>query len=298
MTIRSMTGFARESGANAEQTWLWEVKSVNGRGLEIRCRLPGGFDRVEEAARKLLKSKLHRGTVNLQLQLNQAASKSSYQINHHFLGELLALGKSLSEAGHAEPARIDGMLSLKGVIEQGDRELSDDTDQEKLEAELIGSVKKLIQKLDNTRAEEGAQLNPVLNAQIDEIADIIEKSNKCAALRPEKVRERFKAQMENLLSNNNSLDEGRLEQELALLATKADVSEELDRLAGHVETVRNLLKTDGGDAIGRRLDFICQEFNREANTLCSKAGDKELTQLGLDLKVIIDRMREQVQNIE
>lgn len=298
MTLQSMTGFARSSGTYAEQTWLWEIKSVNGRGLEIRSRLPGGFDRVEETVRKLIKSRLHRGTVNLHLQMSQSDAKSSYKVNQQFLGELLALAHSLVEAGHAEPAKIDGMMSLKGVIEQGDREISNDGEQQKLEAALISSFEEALGKLEAARAEEGRQLAPVLTSQIDEIADLTEKASAAAALRPDQVRERIKNQIEALLSSNSTLDEGRLEQELALLATKADISEELDRLSGHVSTVRDILLSKDTDAIGRRLDFMCQEFNREANTLCSKAGDKELTQTGLDLKVVVDRLREQVQNIE
>ncbi|MBL4907030.1 MAG: YicC family protein [Sneathiella sp.] len=298
MTLRSMTGFARVSGAQAEHSWLWEIKSVNGRGLEIRSRLPGGFDRVEESARKLIKSRLHRGTVNLHLQLSQGGVKSSYQVNQKFLGELLALAHSLVEAGNAEPARIDGMMALKGVIEQGDRELIDDTEQKALEDELAASLKEALGKLEAAREEEGRQLEPVLTSQIDEIASLIEKASSSAALRPENIRKRMKNQVDILLSNKTTFDEGRLEQELAILVTKADVSEELDRLSGHVATVRELLQSSGNDAMGRRLDFICQEFNREANTLCSKAGDKELTQIGLDLKVVVDRLREQVQNIE
>ncbi len=172
MTLRSMTGFARASGSYSEQTWLWELKSVNGRGLEIRNRMPGGFDRVEEAARKLIKTKLHRGTVNFHLQFSQTGAKSSYVINHQFLGELLALGKSLVEAGHAEPAKIDGMLGLKGVIEQSDRDLKDDGEQEALEAELIASLNEALVKLEAAREDEGSQLEPVLIAQIDAIADL------------------------------------------------------------------------------------------------------------------------------
>lgn len=298
MTLRSMTGFARASGSHSDQSWLWELKSVNGRGLEIRNRMPGGFDRVEEAARKLIKSKLHRGTVNFHLQFSQTGTKSSYVINHQFLGELLALGQSLVEAGHVEPARIDGMLGLKGVIEQSDRDLKDDGEQEALEAELIATLTDALVKLEAAREDEGNQLEPVLIAQIDSIADLTERASNCAALRPEQVRERIKVQMDTVMSTAAELDDGRLEQELALLATKADVSEEIDRLVGHVATVREILQTKSKDPIGRRLDFMCQEFNREANTLCSKAGDKELTQIGLDLKVVIDRLREQVQNIE
>lgn len=297
MTLQSMTGFARTNGTHAEASWVWEVKSVNGRGLEVRSRIPGGLDSVEEYARKFLKQTFHRGTFNLNLQLARSDSNTSYQINHEFLNELLALGQSLVDEGRVDKPRIDGMLALKGVIEQGEPSASSDDEQEAFEKAIIENFGVLIEKLEATRIEEGRQLEAVLVAQLEDIGRLVKQALTSAALRPENVKERIKNQMNILLSTSTALDEGRLEQELALLATKADVSEELDRLDAHISTTRDLLNTTKG-GIGRRLDFMCQEFNREANTLCSKANDKELTQIGLDLKVVVDRFREQVQNIE
>jgi len=298
MALQSMTGFARINGSYGDYSWLWEVKSVNGRGLEIRCRIPYGFDKVEEAARKGLKSKMQRGTVNLHLQLSQPSGKTDYQINQNFLDDLIVIAKQKSEQNALQVAHIDGLMGLKGVIEQADKSALDDDTQKALEQALCLSLDDLFDNLINTRSEEGAQLLPVLTHQLNEIEQLTQQALDTAALRPENVRARMKAHIDMLLEGNSSIDANRLEQELALLATKADISEELDRLTSHVTTARDVLSSAKSEGIGRRLDFICQEFNREANTLCSKSNDKELTQIGLDLKVVIDRLREQVQNIE
>jgi len=298
VTIQSMTGFARTSGAHKDFSWLWEAKSVNGRGLEVRCRLPHGFDKVEEVVRKRLKRKFKRGNINLHLQLNQTSGKSDYQINHALLDELITLSQEKATLDGIDAARVDGLLGLKGVIEQAERiELSDE-DTKALEQALLASLDTVIEALFAVRAEEGAQLLPVLNAQLQDIEILTIQAIQAAALRPENVRARIVRQMDALLEAGNTLDSDRLEQELALLATKADISEEIDRLAGHVAAAKDVLQGNKDEGIGRRLDFICQEFNREANTLCSKSSDKELTQIGLDMKVVIDRLREQVQNIE
>jgi len=296
-SLNSMTGFARTSGAIDDCNWLWEIKSVNGRGLETRCRIPAGFDRIEEAARKKVKSRFQRGSINLHLQLSFSGGRTTYQVNTEFLKELEAIASQLVSEGKAERPTADGLLGLRGVIDTGDAEL-DEGGREALEAALLSSLDEALAKLAATREEEGAQLLPVIEAQIAEITALVEAAEGSAAARPEKVRERFHKQLELILGETKTVDENRLEQELAVLATKADVAEEIDRLKGHVQTVQDLLKDKKAGAVGRRLDFICQEFNREANTLCSKAGDKDLTKIGVDLKVIIDRLREQVQNIE
>ncbi len=291
-----MTGFARSSGAHADFSWLWEIKSVNGRGLEIRCRMPGGFDRIEEIARKQIKDRFQRGSVNVHLQLSQTSDKGNYRINHAFLEELQQIAAGLVEKGVSQPS-ADGLLALKGVIEAGDQTMDEEA-REALEAALAASLKEAIDKLAETREAEGLQLLPVLQAQLTEIEELVTSASRLAVERPEKARERLTKQIDLVLAQADGVEEGRLEQELAVLATKADVSEELDRLNGHVETVKDLFAEEKDAALGRRLDFICQEFNREANTLCSKAGDRDLTKIGLDLKVVIDRLREQVQNIE
>jgi len=298
VTLQSMTGFARHSGGWEGFSWLWELKSVNGRGLEIRCRMPGGLDRLEEVARKKLKSTFRRGSVNVHLQLTRSGSRNDHQINEEFLKQLIESAQSHMGDGYLQPASIDGLMAVRGVVEQTEQPPLSEEEQTTLEAELKASLDQAIEALLQTREEEGAQLAPILEGQITEISNLIDEAQTSAALRPENVRKRITGQLELLLENRQDFDEGRLEQELALLATKADVSEELDRLKGHVTNTQEILKNGHKDGVGRRLDFICQEFNREANTLCSKSNDKGLTQVGLDLKVIIDRFREQVQNIE
>ncbi|MBE7637008.1 YicC family protein [Sneathiella sp. P13V-1] len=293
-----MTGFSRISGAWEEFTWLWELKSVNGRGLEIRCRLPGGLDRVEEVARKKMKHMFQRGTINIHLQLQRSGSKTEYQINEIFLKQLIECAKAQENAEHLQPASIDGLLNVRGVVEQAEQSRLNEEDQEVFEAELLNSFEQALEALKEARDHEGVQLTPVLKEQVETIQNLISEAEKSAALRPEAVKERINRQMEILLASKQELDEGRIEQELALIATKADISEELDRLKGHVTSCLEILNRGHKDGIGRRLDFMCQEFNREANTLCSKSNDKSLTQVGLDMKVIIDRLREQVQNIE
>ena len=231
--------------------------------------------------RKLVKARFSRGNVNIHLQFENRGSDMAYQVNREFLDELLTLANRYVESGQADRPRMDGMLALRGVIEPRDETAGSETDGEGMAA---------------TRREEGDALGPVLAAQLDDIKALVARATEIAANWPEKMRAKIKAQMAMLLESGE-LDEGRLEQELALLTTKADIAEELDRLTSHIAATREMLDS-GKEPVGRRLDFICQEFNREANTLCSKANDKELTQIGLDLKVLVDKMREQVQNIE
>lgn len=259
--------------------------------------MPPGFDQLEHKIRKLVKSKFVRGSINLHLQLDSLATESAYRVNVDFLEELLKTSESYVDAGRAHPPRMDGMLSLKGVIEQKEKNsLGENT--EGLEQTLFDSAEEMMASLITARQEEGGQLLPVLSNQLAEIEQLVSRAAALADKQPEASRLKLKSQMEKILAEQATLDDARLEQELALIATKLDVSEELDRLASHVTSTRDMFEGSAEKGIGRRLDFICQEFNREANTLCSKANDKELTQIGLDLKVLIDRMREQVQNIE
>ena len=291
-----MTGFARASGSFDGVGWLWEMKSVNGRGLEVRCRLPSGFDYLEDKMRKAAKSRFERGNINLHLQLESRSSGVAYQVNQDFLDELLTLANHYVEDGQARRPRMDGMLNLRGVIEPKEDPTAD-VDAEAFTAALLASAEELLDSMATARADEGEQLRPILIAQLDEIETLVTRASEITKSWPERAREKIKAQMA-LILEAAELDEGRLEQELALLTSKADISEEIDRLTGHVAATRELLSGGQKGGVGRRLDFICQEFNREANTLCSKAHDKDLTQIGLDLKVLVDKMREQVQNIE
>lgn len=296
MSINSMTGFARTSGAHDGISWLFEMKSVNGRGLEVRCRLPIGFDALEDRLRKLVKAHFERGSINLHLQFENRSATGAQQVNEEFLAELIAISEKYVADGKVAPPRIDGLLALRGVIEPKGDPLAG-ASSEALEAALFASAETLMREMARTRAEEGAQLRPVLLAQLDAIEALVGRAATLAADWPVRAREKIRSQMAQLLEAGD-LDAGRLEQELALLTTKADISEELDRLRGHITATREILTAKTKASVGRRLDFICQEFNREANTLCSKASEKELTQIGLDLKVVIDKLREQVQNIE
>ena len=296
MNIHSMTGYARNEGHNEHCSWTWEVRGVNGKGLDVRCRLPGGFEAMEAIVRDQVKKRLRRGNISLSLNIDWNSQGSAYGVNQDVLNGFIAMLPELAkQAPDATPASLDGLLSLKGVIESRDDGISEETRQE-LEKTLLASLDETLGSMLAMRGEEGARLGNVLSQQISTIEDLCNEAGKVSALRPEFIRKRLKEQVESLLEDVPSLSAERLEQEAALLMTKADISEELDRLAAHVSAARDLMGQDA--AIGRKLDFLCQEFNREANTLCSKSGDVELTRIGLDMKAMIEQFREQVQNIE
>ena len=290
-----MTGFARTSGEIDGYNWSWEVRSVNGRNLDARIRLPNGFEALEADLRSAVSGRFSRGHFSITLQADRGATTQSVRLNREVFDQVARIVHDLEPTPGTQPARIDGLLGLRGVLEVAEPE---DTDDEKAQrvAALVASFEEALDGLVTARNEEGARLGQTLNAQIEEIADLGARAVTAAAARVEGMRQRLTDQVKTLLAETSVVPEDRLAQELALLVVKADVSEEIDRLNAHVEAARELLS--GGGVIGRRLDFLCQEFNREANTICSKAGDVDLTRIGLDLKVLIDRMREQVQNIE
>ena len=300
MSIASMTGYARAEGGDSRATWLWEAKSVNGKGLDLRCRLPYGLDGLEPSVREAAARILRRGNVQVTLSLTAVAQGPAVSLNQPLLDQVLAL---LDELGPAHqniaPARWDGLLALKGMLEPvggGEPDAADGEAAAGREAALRGGLEQALAALAAMRQAEGARISQVLAAQLDEIALLADRAAATAALRPEAVRERLRAQVAAVLEAAPSLAEDRVAQEVALIAVKADVREELDRLRAHVAAARDLIA--GGGAVGRKLDFLSQEFNREANTLCSKSADVELTRIGLDLKAVIDQFREQVQNIE
>lgn len=298
MSVASMTGYARAEGRDAQVSWVWEAKSVNGRGLEIRCRLPSGHDALEVAAREAATRKLKRGNLQLSLNVTRVAESPAIRVNHELLDQILALVDGIG-ASHQNiaPARWDGILSIKGVLEPMEAE---DVDAEAVrharEAAMKVTMEQALDQLAAMRLSEGARIEQVLLNQLDEVAVLAERAGATASLRPEAVRERLRHQVAAVLEAAPSLPEDRIAQEVALIAVKADVREELDRLRAHVAAARELIAAGG--AVGRKLDFLSQEFNREANTLCSKSADVELTRIGLDLKAVIDQFREQVQNIE
>lgn len=290
----SMTAFARAEGAYEQWRWVWEVRGVNGRGLEMRFRTPPGFDALEAALRKFTQSKLKRGTINAGLNLKTEAGDSNIRINEAALKTATQALKKVQLDIECAPPSADGILSLRGVLEQGETDVDPET-RKALEQALSKSFVDAIEKLISARREEGAALEAMLSQHLEEVADLTEKAAVHAEATPGAIRDKLHKQLQELLTGS-PIPEERLAQEAALLAVRADVREELDRLRAHIEAGRALLKRSG--AIGREFDFLVQEFNREANTLCSKASDMELKHLGLDLKKVIDQMREQVQNVE
>lgn len=293
-----MTGYARAEGRDAQVSWVWEAKSVNGRGLELRLRMPSGHDSLEPMAREAAARRLKRGNVQLSLTVTRMVEAPMVRVNTDLLHQLARLVGEIGPAyPNIAPARWDGLLSVKGVLEPTEAEDPDSEAVRKSREESMRAT--LDQALDNLaemRLSEGARLKGVLLAQLDEIETLGVRAGATAVLRPEAVRDRLRQQVAAVLEAAPSLPEERIAQEVALIAVKADVREELDRLGAHVAAARELI--GAGGAVGRKLDFLAQEFNREANTLCSKSSDVELTRIGLDLKAVIDQFREQVQNIE
>ncbi|HVI89773.1 MAG TPA: YicC/YloC family endoribonuclease [Dongiaceae bacterium] len=296
MAVASMTGFARKEGAIAGFAWTWELKSVNGRNLDIRCRVPGGYDALEQFARSTAAEILKRGNVNAALTLNVQEKTGTFRINETALAQVEKIIADMSQRFDAAAPRIDGLLGLRGILEVDEPTLTPEEQEARLQA-LQQSLTEAFRQLHAMRQVEGARLQALVEGHLGEIERLCGQAGQIAASQPESLRKRLSEQLAELLSSNGaSLNEERLAQEVALLATKADVREELDRLSAHVQAVRDLLRQGG--AIGRKLDFLCQEFNREANTLCSKAADLSLTAIGIDLKATIEQLREQIQNIE
>lgn len=293
--IASMTGFARADGGAGALSWTIEVKSVNGRTLDLRCRVPAGFDGVEAAARAKMQGRLARGSINLNLQVARAAAPASVRINRALIDELRALAREL-DGPDAPPPRLEALLAVRGVVEAADESADGETDRAALEAALAADVEKALDGLVAARQAEGERLEALLRGHLNEIARLVEEAAGLACLKPENVKERLRAAVQALVDGAPALSEDRLAQEAALLMVKADVREEVDRLRAHIQAALDLLNEGG--AVGRKFDFLCQEFNREANTLCSKSVDGGLTRIGLSLKATIDQLREQVQNVE
>ncbi|TRO91464.1 YicC family protein [Glycocaulis profundi] len=291
--LSGMTGFARAERSGEFGTVSVEARSVNGKGLDARVRLPQGLDRLETEFRNRIKAAFTRGSVAVNLNFERADSAMGLQIDRDLMRRLAEAGRDLVEEGLAAPARVDGLLSVRGVVRSDDGEQSDEIDAA-IDAAALDALDAALDGLKDARAEEGAAMGKVLAAQVGEIEALTKKAASHAASQPQAIRDRVKAKFDELLPQG--LDPDRLAQEAAALAVRADVREELDRLDAHVEAARALLKA--GSPAGRKLDFLAQEFNREANTLCSKAADRALTEIGLALKHAVDQLREQVQNVE
>ena len=296
MSLTSMTGFAEARGAHGTLRWRWEVRSVNGRALDVRLRLPAGFEGLEGGARTLAAERFKRGSLQVVLTGASEEGGRGFRVDAAALADAVRIAKRVAEVTGLAPARVDGILALRGVVVQDEAAALDDEARLKRDAALLESLAHAFDMLVSARRNEGAKLETMLRAQVDEIERDTAEARRLAADQPAALRIRIMTQLADLLGPNSAVPEERLAQEVAMLAGKADVREELDRLSAHVAAVRALL--DQGGAIGRKLDFLCQEFNREANTLCSKADDLALTNLGIELKAAIEQLREQAQNIE
>jgi uncharacterized protein (TIGR00255 family) len=294
-----MTGYARAQGADDRRRWVWEARSVNGRNLEVRCRVPQGFDRLENPARAAAGATLKRGNVALSLTLTSEAKSKPLRINRDLLAELAILVEEVRKGTGATAPTADGLLRVRGVIEEEDEGVASEEALAALEAAIMRTLGEALQALANARAAEGKALAAVLDGHVEEIDGLCRRAAERAQAQIGVVRQRFETQLGELLARTPALSEERFAQEVALLVGKADVREELDRLTAHIAQARSLLHEARPDnPVGRKFDFLCQEFNREANTLCSKSADIELTRIGIDLKGAVERMREQVQNVE
>ena len=293
LTLSSMTGFARTEGASGDWSWAIETRSVNGRSLELRFRGPPGFDALERIAREAAQARFQRGQVNVAVQARRAETAAGVRINREQLERYASLAAELVAAGKADPAHADGLMALRGVLEAGDED-DDPEAKAAAEAAMAAGLAEAMDALKVSRRAEGATLGPVLSGLVDRIEVLATEAEREALAQTTAIKERFERRLAELLGEAAPAD--RVLQEAAVLAAKADVREELDRLASHIGAARTLMADPS--AAGRRLDFLTQEFMREANTLCAKSATTALTATGLALKATIDQFREQVQNVE
>jgi uncharacterized protein (TIGR00255 family) len=295
--IRSMTGFASASGADAPFAWGWEVRSVNGKGLDLRLRVPDWIDGLEAGLRKKLGGVATRGNITCNLRLTREEGGASLTVNTdqlaHVLTALHQIEQHAMDAGVSlAPSKATDIVTMRGVLEQA----APDQDTAALCQTLLADFDAVLADFDAMRQSEGAALSAVLDGQLSQVSELTKEAATLADTRKDEMAATLRSNLARVLENTDGADEGRIAQELALIAVKSDVTEEIDRLHAHVAAAQDLLKQGG--AVGRKMDFLMQEFNREANTLCAKAQNTALTTVGLALKAVIDRMREQVQNVE
>jgi uncharacterized protein (TIGR00255 family) len=288
-----MTGFARAEGEGQGISWIWELKSVNGRTLDLRLRLAPGFDALEPQLRAALAERCRRGNVAATLTVNRL-QPPAIRVNREMLGQIVGLLQELTGEIEAAPPRLDGLIGIRGIIETVDEDPEPVVEARR--AAVFEGWSVALDRLAVARAAEGSRLMALLSAQRAELAVLVEAASACAAAQPAAIRARLETLLGELQGLAPTMPEERVAQELAMLVTRADVREELDRLRAHTAQAGDLLAR--GEAVGRQLDFLCQELNREANTLCSKSADIELTRIGLALKAAIEQFREQVQNLE
>jgi uncharacterized protein (TIGR00255 family) len=295
MSVSSMTGFARAAGSSGPWRWAFELKSVNAKGLDLRLRMPAPFDRVETEARARLAKALARGTCFANLSARREGATAAAQIDLAALESIAVAARAAAVKAGLAPPTMDGLLAVRGVFDTGEVE-DDETAVNAACAGALASLDEAIAALIAARRGEGAALAHVLKTMLAAIAALVEAADANPARRPEAVRERLAQSIQTLMESSRGFDENRLHQEGILLAAKADIREELDRLKTHIAAARALI--DQGGPIGRRLDFLAQELGREASTLCAKANDVSLTAQGLELRAQIEQFREQVQNVE
>jgi uncharacterized protein (TIGR00255 family) len=295
MTLKSMTGFARADGVHGDTSWSWEARSVNGRNLELRLRLPSGFEALEIRARGLAQEKLARGNCTLNLGIRREAGKTEIRLNEAALAQAQAVAERAQALTDLKAPRLDTLLAMRGVVEAAEAEESEAA-QAALHHALIAGLAKVLDQLVSARAAEGERLEAVISKQLATIAALVGRASDAAARQPEALGARLAEQIERLTEASAGLDPERLHQEALLLAAKADIQEELDRLRAHLAAANELIESN--QPVGRKFEFLAQEFNREANTICSKASDIEISRTGIELKTVIEQLREQVQNIE
>jgi len=295
MALSSMTGFARSHGASGPYTFEWELKSVNAKGFDLRLRLPQGWDELEAFAKKRAAELLSRGTVYANFNVKRADALSTVRINEDVLAAVLKVASSLAGRIDAVAPSIDGLLGIKGVIEVVEPERNEDEDKAAI-ALASAAFDEALNNLVAMRRREGEALGQILSQRMDEMAALAKRAEDAPGRKPEAIKARLAEQIAALLETSERFDPDRLNQEALLIAAKADIREELDRIASHIAQAREIIGKGG--AIGRRLDFLAQEFNREVNTTCSKSNDVELTNVGLEMKNVVEQFREQVQNLE
>jgi uncharacterized protein (TIGR00255 family) len=295
MALSSMTGFARSHDASGAYAFEWELRSVNAKGFDFRLRLPPGWDALEPAARKRATETLARGTVYANLTVKRADAAPLIRVNEDVLAAVMKVAADLSAKLAAPPPSVDGILAIKGVLEVSEPDESE-AERQAAETAILKTFDQALAGLVEMRRREGTSLQQILSGRLNEIAALAERADAAPGRRADAVKARLSEQITLLLDNGERFDADRLHQEALMIAAKADIREELDRIASHVAQARELIGKGG--AVGRRLDFLAQEFNREVNTTCSKSNDLELTNIGLEMKSVVEQFREQVQNLE
>ncbi|ASY62253.1 protein YicC [Sinorhizobium sojae CCBAU 05684] len=295
MPLQSMTGFARKEGSSGRFRWAWELRSVNGKGLDVRLRLPPGLERLEPDCRRLTAQYFSRG--NLQVGLSLASSETAIEavINHEALAAVLKLREQIGDSIDPAPLRFDTLLTIRGIIDFREPEESE-SERDARDADILAGLDQALADLRSMREEEGSALGQILSAQVNRIEQLRATVENDPSRSPQSIADRLAQQVALVMDNASSLDRERLHAEVALLATRADLREEIDRLGAHIAVARDLLAKGG--PVGRKLDFLAQEFNRESNTICSKSNAAAVSAAGIELKVVIDQFREQVQNLE